>query len=353
MLGLTGDRGSPGPAGPVGPAGPSGPMGSTGLPGPQGPASTTPGPTGQTGATGATGSAGPVGPQGPVGPSGGPQGPQGPVGPQGPAGSATAPTSFADVNNGGATQAIPSGAFTKITMGAVANDASGRWNTSTSTYTCPVSGVYQITALIRAETSSLSGTAAAGVQVSIGVYTSPVDGPWNQWNVTGNATASNRETFCYVRQSFQNAGDQLLLFSFSDQGYTVELAALQVSLLEQTSSAQPDRLVLPGQPEALDRPGRLVRQDHLALLALRVPADRPAPLDLREQPAPLEHKDRQERLFQPPPRFRFGVAQIPLPLSALPFLQARLRNKRSLMLQQLLGICPKASMQESQLPATE
>jgi hypothetical protein len=76
---------------------------------------------------------------------------------------------------------------------------------------------------------------SAGAQFSVGVYTSEADGAsWNYWTKVG-PTPGTRASFAYSRMSYQSAGDQLRMFSYSDTsgGVTIQNAGLQIILLAQ------------------------------------------------------------------------------------------------------------------------
>ncbi len=131
---------------------------------------------------------------------------------------------FTDVALASGSQAI-STSFTRIVMNTVNQDTGGNWSSSNNWYTCPRNGIYQITGSIRVT----DGT-AAGSTYSCGVYTVEQDGPWHLW--TG-VTGAGRNTFAYSRLSFQNAGDQLRMFSYSDASGGVKIlsAGLQICLV--------------------------------------------------------------------------------------------------------------------------
>ena len=148
--GATGSIGRTGSTGETGPCctGPTGPTGRTGPTGPTGPAGAT-GPTGQTGIQGATGATGPTGRTGPTGPAG-PAGATGPTGafpfvPKWSAGASTMVTF------------IPGQVRTDVyNISIVPND--GNYNTGTSSYTIPITGVYNIYAQVILQSFSAIGT---------------------------------------------------------------------------------------------------------------------------------------------------------------------------------------------------
>lgn len=126
-----------------------------------------------------------------------------------------------------ASQAI-GGAFTRITFDAVKRDPGSAWDAVNNWYTCPVTGVYLITGVLR-----VADGAAAGSQYTVGVHTAEADGAgWNQWTKVGPAPAT-RTSHPYSRISYQNAGDRLRMFSFSDTagGVNIQSAGLQIILL--------------------------------------------------------------------------------------------------------------------------
>ena len=135
-------------------------------------------------------------------------------------------TSFTDVASANSNQAVGTG-FTTIVMGTVNQDTGNNWSSANNWYTCPRSGIYQITGTIRVA----DGT-APGSTYSCGVYTANQDGPWHLWTAVGPSPAT-RSTFAYSRLSYQNAGDQLRMFSYSDAAGGVKVigAGLQICLV--------------------------------------------------------------------------------------------------------------------------
>lgn len=136
-------------------------------------------------------------------------------------------STFVDVlKNDGNQQAIGA-AFTRLVFASVNQNTGGCWDSANNLYACPRSGIYQIAGSLRVA----DGT-AAGTQYGIGVYGTESDGPWFLWNDVGPGPAT-RSTFAYSRLSYQNAGDQLRMFSYSDAsgGVKVASAGLQIMLV--------------------------------------------------------------------------------------------------------------------------
>ena len=105
------------------------------------------------------------------------------------------------------------------------SDPGGNWSTDNSWYTCPRRGIYLVNATLR-----LKDGTAAGTQYGVGVYTAEADGPFFLWHAVG-ATPSTRSTYPYSRLTLQNAGDRLRVFSYSDQGATLDSCGFQVCLV--------------------------------------------------------------------------------------------------------------------------
>ena len=131
---------------------------------------------------------------------------------------------FVDVSTQGGGQSIPS-SFTRIQLKRVIADPGGNWSTENSWYTCPRRGIYLVNATLR-----LNDGTAAGTQYGVGVYTSEADGPFFLWHSVG-PSPSTRSTYPYSRLTLQNAGDRLRVFSYSDQGATLNSCGLQVCLV--------------------------------------------------------------------------------------------------------------------------
>lgn len=101
----------------------------------------------------------------------------------------------------------------------------GRWDSNNYWYNCPFNGWYLITGSVRVTDNTPSGT-----QFGLGVAQGEFDGAHFFWHKVGPGPAS-RETFAYARVGYYNAGDCLRMFSYSDQGYQVTQAGLQIALL--------------------------------------------------------------------------------------------------------------------------
>ncbi|MGC5781609.1 DUF2793 domain-containing protein [Methylobacterium sp. NFXW15] len=140
---------------------------------------------------------------------------------------AQAPTrndlTYVDVANG-SLQDIPA-SFTRVGLARVRSDPGGNWSTADNWYTCPRRGLYLINGTLR-----VGDKTAAGTQYGVGVSTAEDDGPWFVWHIVG-PTPGMRSTYPYSRIASQNAGDRLRMYSYSDQGFTVNLAGLQIYLL--------------------------------------------------------------------------------------------------------------------------
>ncbi|GJD34202.1 DUF2793 domain-containing protein [Methylobacterium aerolatum] len=133
---------------------------------------------------------------------------------------------FVDVSGLNTNQTVGS-AFTRITLTQKNDDTGGNWDTSSSLYTCPRRGVYQITGSLR-----VADATGAGTQYGVAVHTTETDGPWFLWHSVGPAP-SVRSTYVYSRLTPQAAGDQLRMFSYSDQGVKIIGAGLQICLVSE------------------------------------------------------------------------------------------------------------------------
>ena len=134
-----------------------------------------------------------------------------------------AASNFVDVSQSSGSQTI-SWSFTKVTLATVNTDADANWDASNNWYTVPETGLYLILGKIRPNDSTTAGTT-----VGIGVHSSTADGPYFKWGKVGPAGSGVlRATIDYQRIASFNAGDQLRMFSYSDEGYTVNQAGLQI-----------------------------------------------------------------------------------------------------------------------------
>ena len=139
---------------------------------------------------------------------------------------------FTDVAMDNGTTAYSSN-FTRLPLSIVNQDTGGNWSAANYWYTCPRAGVYQIAASMRVGPSGTTSSYASA-QFGIGVYTSEADGAWFLWHFTPPSGASaSRVTYPYARLSYQNAGDQLRMFTYSDYsgGVVVYRAGLQICLV--------------------------------------------------------------------------------------------------------------------------
>lgn len=112
--------------------------------------------------------------------------------------------------------AQPSGSnFFTVSMPTVVSAIgfpASNYNTATSLFTVPITGVYEITGTIRYTDGS-----PAGNQFGVGVHTSNADGPWVLWHAIQNTTNVNRRTsFPYIRVVSLTAGQVLRMYSFVD-----------------------------------------------------------------------------------------------------------------------------------------
>ncbi len=135
-----------------------------------------------------------------------------------------AASEFSDVSRGSGSQTISPSSFTKITLPTVNSDTESNWDGTNNWYTVPTTGLYLILAKIRPSDGTTAGTT-----VAIAVHTSEVDGAYLKWGKMGPlGTGVNRTTVDYQRLAYFTAGDQLRLFTYSDEGYTVNQAGLQI-----------------------------------------------------------------------------------------------------------------------------
>lgn len=102
------------------------------------------------------------------------------------------------------------------------------YNTTTSLFTVPITGVYQITGTIRYVDGS-----PAGNQFGVGVHTSNADGAWFLWHAIQATTNVNRRTsFPYIRVVSLNAGQVLRMYSIVDgPAMNISDVAMQVRFL--------------------------------------------------------------------------------------------------------------------------
>ncbi len=134
-------------------------------------------------------------------------------------------STFVDVSYHGA-QSFGS-TFTRVMMNAVTADPGSNWDSANSWYTCPRSGIYQITGTLRVLDSSPPGT-----QYGVGVYLSEEDGPWFLWHAVGGAT---RSTYPYNRMGYQTAGDRLRMFGFGNDDAKAFVVGLQIMLVAEAA----------------------------------------------------------------------------------------------------------------------
>jgi|TARA_R110000751_G_scaffold290156_5_gene396651 hypothetical protein len=107
-----------------------------------------------------------------------------------------------------------SNAFTTYLHPSVNYDPTGAYNTSTGVITIPSDGIYQITGTMR-----VADRSSSGVQYGVGVHTSNIDGSWFLWHaVLYTSNPNDRTTYPYIRVGHFNAGDQLRMFVYVDNG---------------------------------------------------------------------------------------------------------------------------------------
>jgi hypothetical protein len=112
-------------------------------------------------------------------------------------------------------QLINAGGFRTVFPDTIDSDVGGNFDLATGFYTVPSNGLYQITATLRPADQTPAGT-----QFGLGVHTSNQDGDWFLWHAIQNTlNVQRRTTYAYIRTEFFGAGQQLRLFSYSDQGY--------------------------------------------------------------------------------------------------------------------------------------
>ncbi|MCJ2011218.1 DUF2793 domain-containing protein [Methylobacterium sp. J-076] len=137
-------------------------------------------------------------------------------------------STFTDIAMTNSKQLIDSW-FKRLVLQDVKSDVGGNWDSTNSWYTCPRSGLYQIAANARIENSLADIT-----QYGLGVHTSEEDGPWFLWHFSSTGKAA-RSTYPYSRLTYQNAGDRLRMFSFTDPTTSLISAALQICLISEAA----------------------------------------------------------------------------------------------------------------------
>ena len=232
--GLKGDTGATGAQGASGPQGLKGDTGATGATGAQG----SQGIQGLTGETGATGSAGPQGAKGDKGDTGA-QGPQGlkgdtgatgAVGPQGPAGSGgsgspniaffTGRAAVPDQIIVGATFPSPMLVFSP---GPYDFNDGGGWNSATSRFTPPVSGVYQFNLVVGYKLATRGSVFQVFLRDGGGDFTrfETIDLPDSWGNITLAATFKGRAGSPVWVEIYTSQTINISLLSSSFSGHLV------------------------------------------------------------------------------------------------------------------------------------
>ena len=109
-------------------------------------------------------------------------------------------------------------------MNALDSDIGSNWDAAEHHYVVPSTGLYQITATLRAADNQ-----TAGIQFGMGLHSANVDGNWFLWHaIQTTLNGERRTTYSYVRTDFFNTGERLRLFTYSDQGFTVNATVLNV-----------------------------------------------------------------------------------------------------------------------------
>jgi hypothetical protein len=110
----------------------------------------------------------------------------------------------------------------------VVDDVGGLYSSSTGFYTVPTSGIYQLTAIIRATDES-----PIGENFGLGIHSSNTDGPWIAWATIQNTITFGRRTSLSIsRQAKYTAGENLRAFIYADNpALTYTTAEMQIFLL--------------------------------------------------------------------------------------------------------------------------
>jgi hypothetical protein len=154
-------------------------------------------------------------------------------------GAPSAKNYFCDVYSqglpGGSTkQTILNATWTTVTLDTKVTDTTNSFNTTTSFYTVPVTGVYLCTGNIRPNDSQVvKATFPDGTGIGLGIgLSTDVDGTWVMWNkwMWMSGTGGSRVSFPYIRIAAFTAGQVLRLYAFSDCGaqFNVTSAAMQI-----------------------------------------------------------------------------------------------------------------------------
>lgn len=124
-------------------------------------------------------------------------------------------------------QTLSAASFQKVnfdTANTNSVDLGGNWNTSTSVYTCPKTGIYHVSGFLRTPENL-----AVGTQLGIGIGTVAADGPTFKWS----SSAGQRYTAHISRLDYRNAGDQLFMFAFVDTAMSVGSGSIQIVLVSE------------------------------------------------------------------------------------------------------------------------
>ena len=124
----------------------------------------------------------------------------------------------------GTTEIIPSVTFRTILMNTIDSDVGNNWDAANNQYVVPSTGLYQITATLRPADGQPAGT-----QFGVGLHSANIDGNWFLWHSIQNTlNVEKRTTYPYIRTDFFNADERLRFFTYSDQGYVVSAAVLNI-----------------------------------------------------------------------------------------------------------------------------
>lgn len=142
---------------------------------------------------------------------------------------------FADVymsaGGGSSIQSLFNGTFTLLNLDTKASDVNGLFNTSSHLYTCPASGLYACSALIRTRDNQWNNVNGDNLGFGIRAQWEPDAGPSFKWDkVQTTALGGGRFTTDHYRVAQFSGGDQLRLYAYQDSGSTRDLysAAMQI-----------------------------------------------------------------------------------------------------------------------------
>lgn len=113
--------------------------------------------------------------------------------------------------------------FTQTTLDTAASNPGGYFDTATSVYNVPATGLYLLLGKLRLT----DGSGTAGANLGMGVDPTIGDAPHFVWHTVGSAL---RKTFDYQRLATFTAGASLKMFTYYDGG-TATVAAAQLTVL--------------------------------------------------------------------------------------------------------------------------